>query len=344
MLNGKPQILLLEDDRSLAKKLKELIPKMYQQANRIEVEVWLASDPSDAEQILQEQQGVIDLLITDIVMPDGQPGGLVTAAQTAPYIPVIVISGHDIQQFAKSARKMIAASFVPKGPDFTTLLVREIRLALIWKQQSEPITTEEEELRHVCLARYLGAVLAIRFHLTTISPGQVCDSRATSWDFAALAIGCSDIQKAIEAHGGRVYSFHDQSLLAVFRANECGDGTPFRAAVLSTLEARKRVGDATEQVFYRCPFSAAVTTGMCLSGMFGSRIPGVAAMVGRLGDAAWQLSMRGEPGSLAVVREWLDTADRNWFDGLGTVQSETETWLAGVDSEVEVNSLMLENV
>lgn len=114
-LAGRGRILLVEDEDAVrAIAAKTLTKRGY--------EVIEACDGEEALEIIIEQQGGFDLLISDVVMPglDG-PGLLEKARDRLGSTRVVFISGYAEEQFSKTLSKETDVSFLPKPFTLTQL-------------------------------------------------------------------------------------------------------------------------------------------------------------------------------------------------------------------------------
>ena len=114
-LAGRGRILLVEDEDAVrAIAAKTLTKRGY--------EVVEACDGEEALEIIMEQQGGFDLLISDVVMPglDG-PGLLEKARDMLGSTRVVFISGYAEEQFSKTLSKETDVSFLPKPFTLTQL-------------------------------------------------------------------------------------------------------------------------------------------------------------------------------------------------------------------------------
>ena len=313
-------ILLLEDDDAE----RELLKSELEAAFPGQIEGWTASDVATAEQLLLEQADAIDIVIADVRMADGTTGGLTFARRATQRLPVIVISAHPPAEYADEAANMGPAVFLRKGRRLVTELIAELRNVLAWCEAEKRQQLEQREFRSLSLARRPGVIVAVHFHLQDIPVEALIDPRATTFDFAALAVGYRQLEEAVQRNQGQIVEFGGQTAIASFAFDEDeGGDEAFRGAVTSLLMTRQGVGDDAGTVFYRCPFSAAVVPGLLVSGMFGKGVPGRGAIVGRPGKAARQMAMRGAASDIAVEKAWLTDKQYDAFDRIsGTVREE----------------------
>lgn len=320
-----PKILLLEDNLKLRNNLKAGIERAFDG----QVDVYPAGSVEEAEQLLSEHDSGFDLLITDVMMPDGQPGGLDIAAIVAPWMPVIVISAFKPESFKRDTASLGRTVFLQKSSDkaFRTTLIDEVGKSL-----------ETKEVRSLCLQRHRGTILAVRFHLPHVVIEDVPHVDVRDQDLLAIGFGVREWQASLEPLNGRIYSIHSQSMLSVFTDND----TPHKSdmnAIQSFLDVCSKTAGEQRAGFDRCPFSAAAVPGMLLSGVFGNHPPGLAAIIGRTGDISEQLTRLAKPREIAVVEGWLTAECRKWFRKLPGERRAERLMLVNLTSPIEVSFL-----
>jgi two-component system cell cycle sensor histidine kinase/response regulator CckA len=121
--NGSGTILLVEDEASV----RALARRVLEQAGYTVLE---AADGSDGARIAEEYDGPLDLLLTDVVMPN--VGGRTLAERlraTRPALPVLFISGYPEGELVRSDLTGDSASYLEKP--FSPQLLRDtVRAAL----------------------------------------------------------------------------------------------------------------------------------------------------------------------------------------------------------------------
>lgn len=119
--NQAPVLLVIDDESAIRKTLREILS--FEGYNVLE-----AADGEQGYKTLTENK--VDLVLCDIKMPkcDGIEF-LNKAMETAPDVPVIMISGHGTIETAVEAVKKGAFDFISKPPDLNRLLIT-IRNAL----------------------------------------------------------------------------------------------------------------------------------------------------------------------------------------------------------------------
>ena len=334
MLNNIPQVVILDDNVLSLEEMQRFLQQAYQ--NKIDVQI--ATSIEEAEAQMEVHSTTVDLLITDVMMPGGIPSGLDLATRMSPRIPVIVISAFPPDSFENHPDRRGPVKFLKKSSskEFQGNLLAAVQKSILIKQFDDRMKTDSEELQNLCMARKRGAVLVNRFRLSELAPGEVPKVALRNLDFASVAFGSREWQKAIEQYEGVIYSIHDQSLKASFE--DSGDFQEgFQAAVQSFCVACEATQGEWKAGFNECPFGAAAVPGMLVSGLFGRNRPGIPAIVGRIGDIASQMALHARSRELAVVRDWLVERRRRWFDALPCDQKRVETLLmANLTVPVEV--------
>ncbi|MFK7905588.1 MAG: response regulator [Chitinophagales bacterium] len=114
MASKKAKILLIDDDRSIRRTLKEILE--YE-----DYKVDEAKD--DIEGMVKIKTNKYDVVFLDIKMPkmDGMEV-LENAQKIRPDLPIIMISGHGTMETAVEAVKKGAFDFIAKPPDLNRLL------------------------------------------------------------------------------------------------------------------------------------------------------------------------------------------------------------------------------
>lgn len=132
--NQAPVLLVIDDESAIRKTLREILS--FEGYNVLE-----AADGEQGYKTLTENK--VDLVLCDIKMPkcDGIEF-LNKAMETAPDVPVIMISGHGTIETAVEAVKKGAFDFISKPPDLNRLLIT-IRNAL----DKSNLVTETKVLR-----------------------------------------------------------------------------------------------------------------------------------------------------------------------------------------------------
>ncbi len=110
-----PKILIVDDDKSIRKTLRDIL----------EFEKYDVTEAADGlDCIVKIKQNTFDVIIMDIKMPkmDGMEA-IDKIQQIAAHIPVIMISGHGNIDTAVEAVKKGAFDFIQKPPDLNRLLI-----------------------------------------------------------------------------------------------------------------------------------------------------------------------------------------------------------------------------
>lgn len=339
-----PQVLLLEDKEDVAIGIMESIKALYPGP----IDVWTVFNEKDALDVIREQSPDLDVVVTDILMGDGMPGGLDVAKVASARLPVIVISAFDRSDFGERSAALGPIQFVEKGrPDFGKELVRKLQSAIGWKSWNSHVNPEESERRSLCLAREPGTILAIRSHLSPLPIAAIGDLQSTVGDFHSIAVGLRFHETAIQRQGGSVYAFHDQVCMALFPDRSPDAETeqkkvePRRSlqAAFEACRISRRLSGDTAPALNEFPFSGGLASGTIVTGVFGMRTPGHASIIGRLGDVAHQIASYGLPAEIGLVPAWLDADSRKWWNALGGERRTKVERIIGVDTEVELEFL-----
>ncbi len=134
MASTKAKILLIDDDRSIRRTLKEIL----------EYEDYKVEEAKDGiEGMVKIKTNKYDVVFLDIKMPkmDGMEV-LENAQKIRPDLPIIMISGHGTMETAVEAVKKGAFDFIAKPPDLNRLLIT-VRNAL----DKSSLITETKVLR-----------------------------------------------------------------------------------------------------------------------------------------------------------------------------------------------------
>ncbi len=328
------QILILDDDEKFLNGVVDFVQKSFEN----KIEILTAKNVEEAEALLEAHASTLDVFVCDLMMADGKPGGLELATRMAPRMPVIAFSAFPPKSYDGLPERLGPVIFLEKSASkqFRAKLIEAIHLSIQVKQFGNRANDEVRELRSLSLSRTRGAILAARFRLPEITPADLPKYDLRNMDFAAIALGAKFFESSIEASGGRVHSMHDQSMWASFH-----DTSPEQEGVKNAIEAfEKTVGEVDGEWkagFEQCPFGAAVVPGLLVSGLFGQRSPGIPAIVGRTGDIGFQMALRAKPHEIAVVREWLTTRRRRWFDRFAAGKCRVETCgLTHLSAPVEI--------
>lgn len=149
------QILLIEDNPDHI----ELVQRAFEQGNHLLVVV---ASLAEAQQRLDEQS--FDLIICDLLLPDGRGDELLVAGADGLTLPVVLMTGYGDERAAVSALKSGALDYVAKTP--ATLLdlphiaeraLRERRL-IIERQQAEQALRRSERLFRAMIERSSDAI------------------------------------------------------------------------------------------------------------------------------------------------------------------------------------------
>ena len=162
MASKKAKILLIDDDRSIRRTLKEIL----------EYEDYKVEEAKDGiEGMVKIKTNKYDVVFLDIKMPkmDGMEV-LENAQKIRPDLPIIMISGHGTMETAVEAVKKGAFDFIAKPPDLNRLLIT-VRNAL---DKSSLITETKVLRRKVTKVRDIvgesGAISKIKETIDRVAP------------------------------------------------------------------------------------------------------------------------------------------------------------------------------
>jgi CheY-like chemotaxis protein len=120
---GSETVLLVEDDG----RVRALVATMLRRAGYAILE---ADGAEQAQNLVRTHTGAIDLLLTDVVMPDMNGGALAEHLQTLfPALPVLFMSGHSSDAVLKAGVPMSGTNFLQK-PFSSAALGEKIREVL----------------------------------------------------------------------------------------------------------------------------------------------------------------------------------------------------------------------
>ena len=120
--HGSETVLLVEDDEMVRNLTRRIL-------RRSGYQVLVARNGSAALLLCERHQGPIDLLLTDVIMPEMSGRALVEAlAKIRPNVPVLYMSGYAMDAAAENGRLTEGAAFLQKpfGPDALADRVREV--------------------------------------------------------------------------------------------------------------------------------------------------------------------------------------------------------------------------
>jgi len=290
-MSFKPIILVLEDDDNFREKL---IPRMETHFKGA-VRILTATTVDQAERLLEEHGQSVAVLVTDVMMPNGEPAGIEVAARYSVSLPVIVISAFAVQSFGRDPQTLGVTAYLEKSTKAT--FFRDLMLNI-----EEAIEAKEQP--SLALSRERGAAICVRFRLSDLRSEEISRVDLRTVDFQAIAYGTREWQAAIESAEGRLSALYGQCLHGAFLDQQRNQDS-VRRAVDVFVNACDRTAIQYHEGFDRCPFGAAIVTGVLSSGLFGLRPPGLAAIVGRLADVAQQLATTTKGRELAVLPDSL---------------------------------------
>ena len=100
-------ILYIEDDIELQEQIATIFKKFFNK-------VYLADNGYDAYDIYQKHHLSIDIIITDIHMPDMNGIDVLKTIKSDKNLPVIMLSGKDSPQLIETAKELGVDDFLPK--------------------------------------------------------------------------------------------------------------------------------------------------------------------------------------------------------------------------------------
>lgn len=136
------RVLLVEDNPGDARLIREMVAEARENC----FELKHVSGLSEA--LKQVADGAVDVVLLDLSLPDSH--GFVTFATLharAPWVPIIVLSGHDDVEMAVKTVLAGAQDYLVKGEVDSKLVERSIRYAIERKQVAETLARERYFLR-----------------------------------------------------------------------------------------------------------------------------------------------------------------------------------------------------
>lgn len=136
------RVLLIEDNPGDTR----LICEMLAEARDAQFEVECVGRLSPGLKRLAA--GGIDVLLLDLLLPDGQGLDVCVKAHTqAPYVPIVVLTGLDDETMAAKTLQIGAQDYLVKGQVDSRLLLRSMRYAIERKRAEEALKESEEKYR-----------------------------------------------------------------------------------------------------------------------------------------------------------------------------------------------------
>lgn len=134
-MKRKHRLLLIDDSREILETLEAFLKRKY--------EITTAGNGFDGLEILEQNENSIDLVITDLMMPELNGVGVISILKKKyPGMPVIAITGWR-GQIEASGNKIEADRLLEKPFDFG-ILDRTISELLAAKSNRSPETREQE--------------------------------------------------------------------------------------------------------------------------------------------------------------------------------------------------------
>lgn len=110
-------ILVVDDDALTLESISDVLANVKCATDCEAYELFLANNGSEALQILSDNQNSIDLVITDIAMPDFSGFDVlasITNSSELQHIPVILLSANTDNNYVKNGFKKGAVEFIDK--------------------------------------------------------------------------------------------------------------------------------------------------------------------------------------------------------------------------------------
>ncbi len=131
-LSGMQECILLVEDERL---VREVAGEILRSAG---YRVWKAATAAEALHLFQQHHAEIELLITDVVLPDERGPRLAITLQAAgEWVRTILISGYPERMITKDAGAESPFLYLPKPFSAETLL-RKVKQALSPREMSRP--------------------------------------------------------------------------------------------------------------------------------------------------------------------------------------------------------------
>ncbi len=135
-------VLLIEDNPSDARLIEELL----KESNRITFKLTSCNRLSKGLEHLKSQKH--DVVLLDLSLPDSFGiDTVLNTIETAPSVPVIIMTGTDIDDIAIESVKEGAQDYLVKGQVDSTNLIRSIQYAIQRKELEEKLKESEENIR-----------------------------------------------------------------------------------------------------------------------------------------------------------------------------------------------------
>jgi CheY-like chemotaxis protein len=207
-MNEKPTILVVDDEPDIVLMLEYLLSEKYN--------VVIANDGQDAFEKVKANPNSIDLVITDIQMPNMDGMTLLSKIQEAyPHIGVIMISAHGNIQTAVEAMKKGAYDYITKPlPEFDEV---DLTIARYFeKRRLESKLAEYVKLR--------DELMASRVKVYSFLSVDVIDSVGMKQGVDLLLVQYSFmeyhkyIRENMEKHGGKINSTAGDGVMSFFNS------------------------------------------------------------------------------------------------------------------------------
>lgn len=214
-------ILVADDDRTIRTVLTQAL-------TRAGCRVHATSSMTTLMRWIDEGKG--DLVITDVIMPDGNGlEALSRIAERRPGLPVIVISAQSTIRTAIKAAERDAYDYLPKPFDLPDLMERSARALAVQRRVARPPSSGSDH----------GQVLSDDFPLVGRSAAMQALYRRVAYitqtDLSVLVMGESGTGKQLVARAIHDFSDRRAHSLAIANPAEFGDQNGM-ASLLSTVK------------------------------------------------------------------------------------------------------------
>lgn len=238
-------ILLIEDNPADAEFLRQLLKEEMCMTWRIAHVMRLA----EALNYIQCQS--VDLVLTDLSLPDAQGLDTVTQVHNLSAVPIVVLTGCDDEDVGLAALRQGAEDYLVKGQINYSLLIRTIRHAMERSRAQQRIEQQDEEIRF--LQSMTQAIFESEDFYSALGIALKRVGEATEWDFGEAWIP-QQHENVVEC--SPVWYCSTPELAAFRQASETmtfapGVGLPGRVWATRQPEWRRDVSDETSAVYLR---------------------------------------------------------------------------------------------
>lgn len=182
------RVLLIEDDPAYARLIEALLEEESEGGYTVD----RAARLHEGLDILRA--GVVDAVLLDLTLPDSK--GLdtfVRASESAPNVPIVVLTGFDDEQLALEAVKRGAQDYLVKGSAENDTLARSLRYAMERHRM-------QATLREQALVDELTGLRNRRGFMTLAEP-QLTLARRSGYPVTVLFIDLDGMKSINDVHG-----------------------------------------------------------------------------------------------------------------------------------------------